>query len=778
MTQVVTQASSTLIALTAGENIMERTASGEVVDADRCGSTSGVAPSKSAADINEERCQQILECKRQILFWKSKLEVLEKERERCLKLQRVKLDPAGTWRALSKSERHDKEFIKSALLSSSDCQLPTELENFPNTGSSSIPTHLRLDKELFLARIARDDIDERLNNNNDRGRLFIPPKLRSDKTVVLTVLPKHPAAVLESMGCELRDDDEVFEAVLDLLDNSESSSWFMGELPTNFLQHFSTRIRSSRSLMMRLCRHHAGLSSMTFVSHELRNDKKFFTGVLQQWCGTASSSRSTHYREKKGILSYASTRLRDDKDVVMSAVQVSGLNLKHASSSLRRDQDVIMEAMRENSTAFRFVLPGDIKTDLLNDRSFALNHVLKTSPISRSVFRSCIDCYSDDREVVLRAISCHSSGSLDWGCIPRVFQHDRQFVKDALDRNPKVFLNLPLQLRTESDIALYACQIDEVDGDVILEATEQCPSLLSNRDAMLSIAKAWWTDVSHETLQFSPIEIRNDKEIMIEAVSNDFSALAFCPDELQNDREVVLAAIESSPRDASDCLLYITASFQRANPDIMLRIIKSCPSESLWRMQGDIDEDLWSDRNIALAWLSNGGDWLSEEFPEEFENDKELVLAVVRSNWDDFEYASIKLRNDKDFMLRAVEIDGRVIRDVGDDLRHDEDLALRAFSKDVHAIQFYSDGDDFEFMVSLTSDVRRRLDEYDNFQSLIFANTAHPSKNPGNPLSVLNQGPDSVRHFTQLLGSYVGLPSPSDLRRLRQASINLLSWGF
>ena len=128
-------------------------------------------------------------------------------------------------------------------------------------------------------------------------------------------------------------------------------------------------------------------------------------------------------------------------------------------------------------------------------------------------------------------------------------------------------------------------------------------------------------------------------------------------------------------------------------------------------------------------------------------------------------------------MLQAVEVDGRVIRDIGDELHHDEDIALLAFGNNINSIQFYSGGDDFEFMVSLTSTVRKRINEYDNFHSLIVPSMVNTRK-PGLPLVSLNQGPESVRYFSDLFGTYIGLPSTKDLVLLRQASTNLLCWGF
>jgi hypothetical protein len=106
-------------------------------------------------------------------------------------LARLRLDVQSTWRSLSRKERVEKKFILAALESTNE--LPTMLQDFPN---SSFPPHIRFDRDVLLARSARPDF------GRTDERLFIPPKLRGDKEVILSILPKHPQ-VIECMTCEL-----------------------------------------------------------------------------------------------------------------------------------------------------------------------------------------------------------------------------------------------------------------------------------------------------------------------------------------------------------------------------------------------------------------------------------------------------------------------------------------------------------------------------------------------------------------------------------------------
>ena len=112
-------------------------------------------------------------------------------------------------------------------------------------------------------------------------------------------------------------------------------------------------------------------------------------------------------------------------------------------------------------------------------------------------------------------------------------------------------------------------------------------------------------------------------------------------------------------------------------------------------------------------------------------------------------------------------------------LRYDDDLTTLAFGKDKQSIHFYSDGDDFEYMVSLTERVRKRIREYDTFIQVICENILRPPQDNQNcPLLLLNQGPDVTKHHTDLIASFLGLPNKEELQLLIAASNNLLHWGF
>jgi hypothetical protein len=130
-------------------------------------------------------------------------------------------------------------------------------------------------------------------------------------------------------------------------------------------------------------------------------------------------------------------------------------------------------------------------------------------------------------------------------------------------------------------------------------------------------------------------------------------------------------------------------------------------------------------------------------------------------------------------MMQAISMDARVINYAADKLRFDEDLALLAFSKDQRALEDYSNGEEFEFVVSLTEKVRKSIEQYETFFKLIVSNIELDcERNPRCSLHILNQGTETVHFYSNIISEYVGLPEEHEYIKLKDASANLLKWGF
>ena len=107
--------------------------------------------------------------------------------------------------------------------------------------------------------------------------------------------------------------------------------------------------------------------------------------------------------------------------------------------------------------------------------------------------------------------------------------------------------------------------------------------------------------------------LKNDKEVVLMAVKEDWHALMYASADLKNNKEVVLAAVGM--------------------------------------------------RGIALAWASSDP-----------KNDKEVVLMAVKGNGNALQYASSDLKNDKEVVLAAVKQNASAFEYASEELRSDEYL--------------------------------------------------------------------------------------------------------
>ena len=67
------------------------------------------------------------------------------------------------------------------------------------------------------------------------------------------------------------------------------------------------------------------------------------------------------------VLRYASDTLKNDRDVVLAAVQHYGMVLHYASANLRNDQDIVLAAVQQHGDALQYASDG-----LRNDQGVVL----------------------------------------------------------------------------------------------------------------------------------------------------------------------------------------------------------------------------------------------------------------------------------------------------------------------------------------------------------------------------------------------------------------------
>jgi hypothetical protein len=158
------------------------------------------------------------------------------------------------------------------------------------------------------------------------------------------------------------------------------------------------------------------------------------------------------------------------------------------------------------------------------------------------------------------------------------------------------------------------------DKDIILNTVVQnfmafadaSPELKANKEVVLALVKS-----NGFTIQFASHELRADKEVVLAAVEQKGVTLAYASPELRDDKEVVLTAIR---QDAM--ALHAASPKMRADKEVVLTAIRK--------------------DGFALLYASS-----------ELKDDRKVVLTAVLQNREALGYASRELRADKELIEAA-----------------------------------------------------------------------------------------------------------------------------
>lgn len=271
-------------------------------------------------------------------------------------------------------------------------------------------------------------------------------------------------------------------------------------------------------------------------------------------------------------------------------------------------------------------------------------------------------------------------------------------------------------------------------------------------------------------------EILENKQVMLAACQKDYRVYDVLCAPLNQEVDWVEAALGQTP----DALCYIPAFVQRLYPELVANSIRQASPHRNAAWFEYVGEELWSsNRQVTLAWLSIGGEYLQDKFPFHFRDDEELMLLVAEHNWSEFGFASERLRSNKLYMLQAVTRNGVLIFDAVGELGRDFDLAMIAFSNTTDLIESYDEDDtgNVHFLHSFERHVQEKLQEHANFLLFLggISRACSDEEPPGTVVSLplLNQGQETSLIYKRLVQEYLGVAIGPELERLRVVYSNL-----
>lgn len=428
-------------------------------------------------------------------------------------------------------------------------------------------------------------------------------------------------------------------------------------------------------------------------------------------------------------LKYASIKICDNKEIVMSAVQESCFALLYASDRLKYDEDIVLQSTIRRSALYdnHLVFPET----LLKDREFVLK-LIQSNSFNIEFIPNDL---KDDTFLYFTALSNDSSilvssyKAFELQVYNKLFDllGNKEFATEVILKNIYVFNYLPDELKKSEPFILNLIErlselttkggfgINNQKREILVSIVKSnnnnrriinasikytiddiylaelifkniVEDLYNNLDFILCAV-----EINGFLLQYIPNNFKNHKSIVLTAIVNysniksgqlgNESPLKYASESLRNDMEVVLAAIQKDGRAIS----YASDNLKK-NVDLVFESLKKGAGLRYFTY---LPFDLQTRENLLLT-LKNGGGYI-DFIPIDLRSDKEILMFAIKYYAKNLSQASAELKNDKEIVLAAVKSSGEVLEYVSDELRNDAEIVLAAVSQNGAALKFASE---------------------------------------------------------------------------------------
>ncbi|CAB9498552.1 expressed unknown protein [Seminavis robusta] len=383
--------------------------------------------------------------------------------------------------------------------------------------------------------------------------------------------------------------------------------------------------------------------ALKYAADDLRDDKAVVLAAVTPPESFSINRSNYAFYGSSYALSHTSERLRNDKQIVLEAVKNDYFALKHTSHNLQSDKQVVLTAVSNHGDALQFA-----------------HESMKNDP-----------------EVVWKATKgegekLESDGSYkcSFEFAGAEIRDDRAFVLQMVARNPRALLFCSKRLQDDKAIVMasvtkygwaleYASLRLQADRDVVMAAMVKFGS---------------------NALQFAAEPMKEDKDFLIQGLSENGVALKYVAAQLLGDKDVVLAAVQNY----GHALLHANNNLQ-ADHGVALAAVQSAGGALRF-----VSLDLVSSskgRDIVMAALTQDGKSL-EYAPANYKDDKQVVSVAAAQSGEALQHASLRLQGDKTIVLSPVRQNGKCLNGASAQLRADKDCVLAAISNQPESLKF------------------------------------------------------------------------------------------
>ena len=203
---------------------------------------------------------------------------------------------------------------------------------------------------------------------------------------------------------------------------------------------------------------------------------------------------------------------KNDREVIIKAIQIDGTNIASASDSLKADKEIVMMAVKNNGNAFSSI----------NEKFWSDTDVILAARNTE------IGCGMDSMELIDEKLFSNINFVKKLLNSVEVEDHDYEVI-EILERAGK-------EVTSNKDLMLSAISANYESYNYLDE------SLKSDKQFFIEAEK-----LSGYLLQYADKDLQSDRDVVAVAVEIYGGELKFADDKFKSDREMVLKAVKTEP---------------------------------------------------------------------------------------------------------------------------------------------------------------------------------------------------------------------------------------
>lgn len=220
---------------------------------------------------------------------------------------------------------------------------------------------------------------------------------------------------------------------------------------------------------------------------------------------------------------------KDDKELMMIAVNSNGLNLSYCSDGLKDDEDIVMTAIKDKPKAIAHASPR-----LKENENIITTALAQETRVS--ILCHFSDRIKDDPHYVKLAIS---NNAMNLYYASTRLKNDRKIVLAAIRQNADSFIYASNELKDDEKIVRIMSKT-RTTGSILNHVGERW-----NDDK--EIVKSM-IEMNSYNFVYASARLKNDKEILQLALKKNALLLSYASEEIKDDEEIIRFAIQYNSR--------------------------------------------------------------------------------------------------------------------------------------------------------------------------------------------------------------------------------------